>query len=388
MKPMFAYIPSNLDLNSEKHRDKYYLIITLIFSGRVFLQRKNSDSFIQLYSLFLKSVINGRYKEYIRDLIQIGVIETDDRYIKKTKSKAYRLTEEYRNVKKKRVKIEDDKIISKYWKYKAERKKKITVGQHKYLYKCLEQVEIDYEAAKDFLNKTVTDIKQFDYWNYSIDKIYNKDWDFAVDKTAGRLHNNITNLSKKLRPFLIYDCQKLIEIDISNCQPLLFNILISRYYLRYADCCGIYTPYVPQNSDIRHYRELTEQGRFYEFMMEELKIREDRALFKIRLFAKVFYGRDVESEELIKFKKIFPDVSDVIKHYKKVNYKYLSIELQKLEAEIMINSVVPRLLEKEVFLLTIHDSILTTSENVDTVRKAILFEFRKYNLNPTLKIKS
>jgi hypothetical protein len=388
MKQMFGYVPANLDLASEKHRDKFYFILTFIFYGRIFDKRKDSDSFIQLYSQFLKKIL-GRYKNYIQELIDMNVIETDNHYFLKRKFKGYRLSESHRNAKIRHVEIQDEKIISNYRNYKAEQEKKISEQHHKYIFNCLEQIEIDYEAAKDFLNKTASDVERYNSWNCSIDMIYLKDWFFICDKTAGRIHNNITNLQKDFRPFLTFKKQKLIEIDLRNSQPLLFNILINRYLLRYTDIkesCVTYIPYVAPDSKL--YRELTEKGEFYEFMMEKLNIAEDRSKFKVRLFSKVFYGREeTESWELTVFRKLFPSVSEVISHYKKVNYNNLAIELQRVEADIMINSIVPRLAEKKIFLLTIHDSILTTPDNVELVENVIKSEFKKFNLNPTLKIK-
>jgi hypothetical protein len=306
----------------------------------------------------------------------------------KEKFKAYRLTENFRNVKTKQIKIEDEKIVSNYWNYKSVQKKKISEIPHKYIFSCLEQIEIDYEAAKDLLNKSNLEFEQYNSWNCSIDMIHFKDWFFVVDKTAGRVHNNITNLSKNFRPFLKFNNQKLVEIDISNSQPLLFNILISRYLFRYTNYCGIILPYVPQNSDLRFYKELTEQGKFYEYLMEEFGIYENRSLFKVRFFSKVFYSKENENEEREHFKKLFPGVADIISYYKKVNYKDLAIQLQRIEADIMINLIVPRLANKNIFILTIHDSILTIPDNVELVKEIIMNEFKKYNLQPTLKIKN
>jgi hypothetical protein len=389
MKPMFGYIPSNLDLNSEKHRDKFYFILTFIFYGRIFDKRKKSASFIQLYSPFLKRVINGRYKDYLQDLMEMKVIETDNRYIKKIKSKSYRLTENYRKSKIKQERIMDEKIISNYRNYKAEQKSRISENHYKYLFECLEKIEIDYEAAMNFLNNHAENFEQYNSWYCSIERIHNKDWFFTVDQKAGRVHNNITNLAKNFRPFLSFNRNKLIEIDISNSQPLLFNVLISRYLLRNTSAynCGINLPYVPQNSDLRLYREITEQGRFYEFMMNELGIKEDRDRFKIRMFTKLFYGKVFESEERTAFKKMFPEVSEIIDYYKRINYRDLAIDLQRVEAEIMINSVVSRLAERKIFILTVHDSILTIPENIGIVQHVIRDEFSKFNLNPSLKIK-
>ena len=386
MKPMFAYVPENLDLRSEVHRDKYYFIITYIFYGRIFY-RKKSISFIQLYSQFLKKVINGKYKNYITKLLNWGIIETDNHYRKKIKSKGYRLTEKYRDAKTVQVRIEDEKLIANYWNYKVGEKKKISEFPHQYISSCLEKVEIEYDAAKEYLNKSDLDFEQYSFWNCSVDMIHSKDWFFRVDSTAGRVHNNITNLPSAFRPFLRFNNEKLVEIDISNSQPLLFNVLISRYIWRYTSHGGTSFPYVPPSTEIYKYKKLTEEGKFYEYVMDELGIQEERSKFKIRLFSKVFFSKEEENEERKIFRRLFPDVSEIISYYKRVNYRYLAIELQKVEAEIMIHSVVPRLAEKKLFLLTIHDSILTTPDNVQVVKAVILDEFNKYNLRPTIKEK-
>ena len=105
------------------------------------------------------------------------------------------------------------------------------------------------------------------------------------------------------------------------------------------------------------------------------------------MFSKVFYGKNYDSEEIRGFKKLFPTVYEVLEYYKKINYKDLSIDLQRVEAEIMINAVVPGLAAKNIFALTIHDSILTTDENVKLVQEIMMDVFKQYDLKPTLKIK-
>lgn len=390
MRPLFAYIPSNLDFSSDKHGDKYYFIITYIFYGRIFDKRKNSNSYIQLYSTFIKAILTGRYKEHIQELMNRGVIETDNHYIRQKKSKSYRLTAMYQNQKIKQVRIMDGKIISKYWKYKIEqKKKKYTEIQFSHLYECLEQIEIDHDQALEYLNHHAGNFEQYNSWYSAIGRVVNKDWFFIVDKTAGRVHHNISSLPKIFRPFLSCCGNCLFEVDISNSQPLLFNILISNYFLRNTSIynCGINIPYVPQNSDLRKYKEVTEAGKFYEYMMKELGIIENRDRFKIRMFSKIFYGKNYNSEEMEGFKKLFPTVYKILCYYKKINYKDLSIELQRVEAEIMINSVLQRLAEKSIFGLTIHDSILTTDDNIELVKEIIMDEFNKYYLIPTITVK-
>ncbi len=146
-------------------------------------------------------------------------------------------------------------------------------------------------------------------------------------------------------------------------------------------------PYVPQDSDIRIYKELTEKGEFYEYLMEKFGANEERSAFKVRFFSEVFYSEENDNEGRTRFNELFPRVAEIIAYYKKVNHRDLAIELQKIEAEIMVNSVVKRLMDNKIFVLTIHDSILTTSENLELVKKIIWEEFNRYSLHPTLKVK-
>ena len=74
---------------------------------------------------------------------------------------------------------------------------------------------------------------------------------------------------------------------------------------------------------------------------------------------------------------------------KKEDYRKLAINLQRAEADLMINKVCKRIsIERpEIFITTIHDSILTTEENKSYICNVILNEFeRNFNLKPSLKI--
>ena len=56
----------------------------------------------------------------------------------------------------------------------------------------------------------------------------------------------------------------------------------------------------------------------------------------------------------------------------------------------MIDQVCGDLLasDKNIFLATIHDSILTTKQNVDATKIAILTRFNAIGISPTLKIEA
>lgn len=393
---MKGYIPSNLNLSAEKHPDKYYYILTLLYYGSIFDKRNKSYSFIQLDSMFLKSIIGGRYKQYLQRLIDLKIIETDNHYIVNVKFKGYRLTEKYRSEKAKQIEIKNEFILRNVNLYNNKKKqgKGIQLNQHRYIYECLKQVTINYEEAKYFIESNITNIDKYVAYNSSINLIDAKYWFFTVDETAGRVHNNITNLSRNLRPYLRYKKQKLVEIDITNSQPFLFNILINQYLSSYSISEGntessIILSYV--HPDVELYRDLTMRGMFYKYLMNSLGINEDSSTFKVRFFSKVFFSRENPKyvyAERKQFKKLFPNVSIIITHYKKDDYKNLAISLQRVEADIMINTIVPRLAQEGIYCLTIHDSILTTKDKVEQVKEIILDEFKmKYNLIPTVRIK-
>jgi len=146
-----------------------------------------------------------------------------------------------------------------------------------------------------------------------------------------------------------------------------------------------------QPKDVNIYKKLTESGKLYEYLMEKIKANEERDIFKKRFYRNIFYSREnknyVNGDRKI-FRELFPNVSEVVSYYKREDYRQLAIKMQRVEADLIINSVVPKLAEKNIYVITIHDSIMTLPEYANEVKRIIEDEFRKYNLTPTLKIKN
>lgn len=399
---MKSYIPSNLNLGAEKHSDKYYYIISILYYARIFDKRFTPESYISLNAKVLVQIFGGRYKQYLIFLLKRKIIETDNQYFPNVKSKGYRLTKKYRDVMFKKVEIVDKKLIAKIEKHKQVQKS-TSNSTYEYLEYCLKNVSVDYSGAYNYIEQNITGFNRFISYNLSLDLINSpEDRSLIVDSIAGRVHTNVSNLPKKLRKFLSYKNEPLVEIDLANSQPFFLNLLILRYYTEtYSlSCSGSnYLSYGNQNNkivpftpkDVIKYKELTSQGMLYEYLMDKMNIDEDRKKFKVRFFKKILYCKENENyipKERRQFRKLFPNVAKIISHFKKDDYKQFAINLQKAEADIMINKIVPRLAEKKIFVLTIHDSILTTHENSETVKKIILDEFKnQYGLVPTIKMK-
>jgi len=391
---MRGYIPANLNLGAIKHPDKIAYILTMIYYGMILNETSSKGSFIPLSASILHYVLND-YKKYLSILISLGVIETNNRYIVGASSKGFRFTPKYYKAGFKKTEIRSERIIKKVTEFRNRQKGELKNMEHVHISNCLHNITIDSEKARDFIESANLDAEKYYSYLIAVDMIEDKAFFQTVDKTAGRVHNNITNLSRQLRPFLRYGNENLIEIDIANSQPFLFNTLISealenpsfRLYIKDMDG-NINLSYV---TDLELYKSLTSQGVFYEYLMGKLGIKEDRQEFKLRFFRNVFYSKEnprYVPKERRQFRELFPTVSKIITFYKMEDYKQLAIQLQRKEAEIMINTITKKLAERNIFLLTIHDSILTIPSNSGIVEAVIKSEFKnKYGLEPTIKIK-
>jgi hypothetical protein len=153
--------------------------------------------------------------------------------------------------------------------------------------------------------------------------------------------------------------------------------------------------------DLIEYITLCQQGRLYEYLMERTG-HTDKRRFKDDLWFHFLYGSNKELDRckadphlrhlvpLIElFQTEFPTVYEYMWRAKLRNYRKLPCEMQRLEARIMIDTVVGWLAENmpEAPLLTIHDSVLTTPEYVPLVERLIGVAFEAHGfLKPTLNV--
>lgn len=408
-----AFIPENLELGKHRNPDRIRYLISLLYSERIKDKRYSASSFIPLNSIMLKAALGGRYKDTIRQLISEGIIESDNRYKVGSKSIGYRIAPEYASKKFISTQITNKRIID-FTKQShdnvAETEWKLI---HNYLYNCLLQTSIDSRKAYEFIAAYCADNDTYNAYLSSINMIASGSYFLKVDSTAGRVHTNISNMAKVLRPFLKFRGRPLIEIDIANSQPFIFNALIDSFVSRTEiEKSSLHhtnnilktetqqnlqfhiphpNPYVPQNkTDNAIYKEITSNGVFYESLMKSVWKGTSRDEAKL-LFFKLLFSRNHREylkQEKDYFAHSFPTVYEAINYFKQDDHTFLAISLQRAESDIMINQVATQLAAKDVFLLTIHDSILTTIEFLPLVESIIKNTFQfNYGLTPTLKLK-
>lgn len=405
---MFIYNPENFD--PEPILPGYEDYVRL-FVHYVLLQRYKYDDneFAPLKaSILIKEIHSIKTKTIKEALIKHKVIECDKIYAKGLKCFGFRMTKKYLNQKVISIKILNRKILTNKHKHDLYINKEITNKTHLAIFNNVKQIKIDYNKANQYLINNSDNVDNTDCKWMSLEKINNKDWFFHVDE-RGRVYHNVTTLWKEFRQFVSLNNTSLVNIDISNSQPLIFSITLNQFVFlnscnkalnRFKHCndmslvksnCNIYnyTNYYDESfysvkiKDVERYNSLVQEGKIYDFLMAETN-KTNRNQFKRQFFAEVFYSTiNTETELTKKFASIFPTVFKAIHHYKKNDYRNLPLAMQKAEADIMINDVSKNLTEQHIPFLTVHDSIMAPPEHVNIVKKHITQAFAKHNLYPT-----
>jgi len=372
------YIPENLDMALLDGMRKEYKYKVLFFVSSIYFCRvtnkRNCGEFIPLSQEFLHRFIDCHFVKRVRDdLLRLGVIEVDSSGKRGTKGNGclgYKFTEKYAN--------QHFKTVTNPYPKKKE-PIEMKNPAHKYLLEQLKQITILPEAEDEIENIINEELDLYrdavharNCALISTHWIQDADWFFKVDRKTGRVFHNVCNLHKRVRPFLRYKGMPLVEVDISNCQPLL---LYSLYPDKGAD-------------EARRYLELVESGKFYE-VLQVLCDAPDREKFKKQFYSYLFSPNYWQTKAGEVFKNHFPELAAVIYEMKKDEYNALALALQQLEADLVITAVVPILAQKGIPIVTIHDSIATLPECVEEVKKVIQTEcFRLYGIAPSIKEKA
>jgi hypothetical protein len=141
--------------------------------------------------------------------------------------------------------------------------------------------------------------------------------------------------------------------------------------------------------DLDEYMRLCESGELYDNLMDRLDYHRSRKEFKSSLWFPFLYGQhQIKSPLHDLFASDFPNVWNwILSHKKTHGYEELSRQMQRVESQLMIETVCCRLMEDhpEIPCVTIHDSIMTTPRHIETVKAVIMDVFRDFGLKPTLK---
>jgi hypothetical protein len=311
---------------------------------------------------------------------------------------------------------------------------------HHHIWDCLQDVTIDHDAAVREIDALISGATPEEIDGYTGQRmlcngIRHKDFFWHICH-FGRVYNNITGLKRSLRRYLRANNHSLVGCDVANSQPLLVGLLCRHIrqgfssinlsnlaqtsqfdsYVEldqeFLDRISIDLPHEQEeqggggeknslydvvftkssqlvSDDLQRYIKLCEEGRFYDELMMLDDNLTDREAFKKQVFTQVFYGKNCYEGRLTRlFAQEFPTVWETIRSIKKEDYHRLSHHMLRLEAEIIINKAVRRCALEGIWVVTIHDCMVTYPEQADRVSQILIEAFGSVGVTPTIKIKS
>ncbi len=200
-----------------------------------------------------------------------------------------------------------------------------------------------------------------------------------------RVYSEITNLYREFREAILLNGKRIAGLDIANSQPLLATILIKEYW------SGKHG-YIPE--DVKTYQEDCEAGMFYKNFMKALNVPDDlSAQFKKDFFQKVFFSMVIENNNVLKdsFMKKYPGCWEAICELKgglySNDYSEFATRLQKVEAQIIFDTVNTRLIEMGIDAFNIFDSIYVNNRgDLDTAKELTRQAFNEHGIDPTFHL--
>jgi hypothetical protein len=214
----------------------------------------------------------------------------------------------------------------------------------------------------------------------------NKTLRFKRNNTNFRLDTNLTNMASDLRPFIV-GYENMAYLDLSNSQPVLFNILLQSFRKNASDALI---------NEIEIYFDLTINGKWYDWLIKVFKIEyieDDNESYKIarekckKIWMLIAYSENDDAKGIKRiFKKHFPLILSIIDNIKKENYAQFAISLQIIESKIFIDKICRELVKVGIIPYTMHDGLLVPAEMEDQTYE-IMASILKNELGAVPKIK-
>jgi len=322
-------------------------------------------------------------------MLKAKMIICDDFYIPKVKAKGYKIGKIFEGVKFRSIPIISKfllKSLDKWFKHLEQERTEL----QQWLYNNLLKIEIDLEAALEYLDGD----EHYDIFANQCIAISNKQWFFHVDD-YGRIHTNLTNLPTDCRKFIKVKNKHLSGVDISNSQPLFLSIIYNNQFKYNQDpstfimCDVIYL----DDRQISEYQKDCESGQIYQRIADLIgKTREE---VKHKVLASFYCDpekrKSPEMKQIIEaMNELYPDIMAYTLEVRKSGYEKLAHNMQREESSFMFNKVCQSLKEQhpDMFLATIHDSIICEPENLAFVEHTMRWQFNCLEVKPALKIEA
>jgi hypothetical protein len=368
-----TFNPAEFGLRPSLVDPSRWLISTIV---RKTADRKVDErGIVRLHSKVLQGVCHDRYSDVVKPLKTGGVIETFP-YSAGEKSTGYRLTAEYVDQPLVRVPCTDPYLaerIRRGYRQMDERKKKgKRLPIHERLEDCQRELTVsdDAETAIASFTKPAARLGQ----RALVHRIRHGEFSSFVSPT-GRWFNAITNMKKELRRCLLLAGEPVGCVDICESQPaLLASMILQHYHPSLPSTSLTYKGTVGGRggeslpADLLDYCSLVSAGSFYEALGGMTGTSRPRAKkrFLVDVLAKKGnYPSKIEDA----FRDRFPTVYEFIRRTNRKSHAELIRRLQRAEADFVIGSVAPRLVDS-IPVVSLHDALYGRLGDVDEIETA------------------
>lgn len=413
-----------LPRKKEQYRIAYDFLVHILIERTIEACRWKSDETISEYkvtSFWLSSsvlfhVFNNKYKSMLDDLHALGIINI----IGTVDGNIYELTTTDWECK---TLPDNNKYSSFFERYESALQQHQEETKTKRLKEAEERLGNVYEPYMDALGKLKCDADsmkkyieshkkefnaiQYDYYMW-IQKKYEMG-NYVIQRVDEnhRIYTVLTQTPSHFHSLLPFTNVKY-EVDLSNCHPMLFNLIIKHYYHTplpsiVGDIDGIFfntvgtwkksaTKHYPK--DVEEYMSLTSKGKFWDDLLCKYTGC-SRKEIKPKMFADVFYAKNLRicpNQTYGKdFQMRFPTIMKIIRMVRRYNETILANFLMKVESRIIQNAM-NKLYAEGFVVLNIHDAIvvLDVPENKTLTEKhvqdVLLKSVSKYGLSANAKI--
>jgi len=198
--------------------------------------------------------------------------------------------------------------------------------------------------------------------------------------TAGlRLHTPITNLGDHLRPFLRLDGEECVTIDATNSQMVFVAESV-----RLAN---------PTSANAIGFERIVGEGRYYEETFIAVHGREpteaERARWKPRVMQKWLFAHAYDQHLSVEGQALarrFPTAHLWMLSQKVADNRALPCSCQRREASVWLDMIAPRLADKGIKCLTIHDSVMVPKSRADEALAIVESVYQEAGLRAKFKV--
>jgi len=424
-----------------------------IFTSLADDARCRDTGWVNLRAEYLRHIVGRHHLDAVRTAAQrAGYVGRDRSYRAGVRSQAYRILPPYDLARLVRWRVTNAGLRANILHWRVERQREMWQRIQRretpveeavcvHLWQHLQRIQLDAELEYPEPFKPAHQV--------AVEQIWRGELRFTVDK-YGRIHTNLTNLPRTLRPYLSVEGGRLANVDVGESQPLFFGIALasagaSRQANRNVQHISVHHMAVAQPAgplgqdkarqkdvqqtdgeegngtraarhhtmdntivdaammdghgclmggfdreqlpgDLRHFLELCESRALYQTVADRLGRTRDAAKKRVMvvLFDRPWHHNKVSDilDELV------PAVMKDARRIKRPDYCRLAHFAQRVESGFMFGRAVPRIMRErpDLFISTIHDSILTPVADAQFVRGVMLDEFAQLGVSPKVNV--